>query len=44
MKRIVDLSRSSAERLGYTGRGLTEVKVEVIGIKKPKEPPVALYP
>jgi rare lipoprotein A len=36
MKRIVDLSRSSAEILGYTGAGLTEVKVEVMGVKKPK--------
>ena len=30
MKRIVDLSRSAAERLGYTSRGLTQVKVEII--------------
>lgn len=30
MKRIVDLSRSAAEKLGYTSRGLTQVKVEVI--------------
>ena len=30
MKRIVDLSRSAAEKLAYTGRGLTQVKVEVI--------------
>lgn len=43
MKRIVDLSRSSAEKLGYTGLGLTEVKVEVMGIKKPKEGEVAIY-
>jgi rare lipoprotein A len=43
MKRIVDLSRSSAERLGYTSRGLAQVKVEVMGIKKPKESPVAVH-
>jgi rare lipoprotein A len=43
MKRIVDLSRSSARQLGYTANGLAEVKVEVIGIKKPKEEPVAVY-
>jgi len=43
MKRIVDLSRSSAERLGYTGLGLTDVKVEVMGVKKPKENDVAVY-
>jgi rare lipoprotein A len=30
MKRIVDLSKSAAEKLAYTGRGLTQVKVEVI--------------
>jgi rare lipoprotein A len=30
MKRIVDLSRIAAEKLGYTGRGLTQVRVEVI--------------
>ena len=43
MKRIVDLSRSSAERLGYTGLGLTDVKVEVMGVKKTKENDVAVY-
>lgn len=35
MKRIVDLSLAAAERLGYTKRGLTQVKVEVLGKKKP---------
>jgi rare lipoprotein A len=43
MKRIVDLSRSSAERLGYTTRGLAEVKVEVMGVKKPKSGTLAIY-
>jgi rare lipoprotein A len=33
MKRIVDLSFVAAEKLGYTGRGLTQVKVEVLGRK-----------
>lgn len=37
MKRVVDLSRSSAEKLGYVSRGLTQVKVEVLGRKKPTE-------
>ena len=37
MKRVVDLSRSSAEKLGYVSRGLTQVKVEVLGRKKPNE-------
>jgi rare lipoprotein A len=43
MKRIVDLSRSSAEHLGYTGMGLTEVKVEVMGVKKPREPAATVF-
>lgn len=30
MNRIVDLSRSAAQKLGYINRGLTRVKVEVI--------------
>jgi len=30
MKRIVDLSKSAAKKLAYTGRGLTQVKVEVL--------------
>ena len=35
MKRIVDLTRAAAEKLGYIGSGLTRVKVEVLGKKKP---------
>jgi rare lipoprotein A len=34
MKRVVDLSYAAAEKLGYTRRGLTQVKVEVLG-KRP---------
>lgn len=30
MNRVVDLSRAAAEKLGYIGRGLTQVKVEVL--------------
>jgi rare lipoprotein A len=30
MTRIVDLSRTAAEKLGYIGKGLTKVKVEVL--------------
>lgn len=30
MKRIVDLSRTAAEKLGYISKGLTKVKVEVL--------------
>jgi rare lipoprotein A len=35
MKRIVDLSRVAAQKLGYIGYGLARVKVEVLGRKKP---------
>ena len=30
MKRIVDLSRAAAKKLGYIGQGLTKVRVEVL--------------
>lgn len=30
MKRVVDLSRSAAQKLGYLNAGLTKVKVEVL--------------
>jgi len=36
-ERLVDLSRSAASKLGYIGRGLTRVKVEVLGKIKPSE-------
>lgn len=35
--RLIDLSRSAASKLGYTGKGLTRVKVEYLGRKKPEE-------
>lgn len=35
MKRIIDLSRAAASKLGYVGAGLTRVKVEVLGKKAP---------
>jgi rare lipoprotein A len=35
--RLVDLSKSAAKKLGYTGQGLTRVKVEVLGKKQPSE-------
>jgi rare lipoprotein A len=35
-KRLVDLSRVAAEKLGFIRRGLTQVKVEVLGKVKPK--------
>jgi rare lipoprotein A len=33
--RLVDLSKSAAQKLGYIGHGLTRVKVEVLGKKEP---------
>lgn len=36
MKRIVDLSKAAAVKLGYVSSGLTRVKVEVLGKKMPK--------
>jgi rare lipoprotein A len=35
MKRIVDLTRAAAVKLGFVSAGLTRVKVEVIGKKPP---------
>ena len=37
MTRVVDLSRTAAEKLNYVRSGLTRVKVEVLGKKKPEE-------
>lgn len=34
-KRLIDLSRAAASQLGYTAHGLTKVKVEILGKKKP---------
>lgn len=34
--RLVDMSKAAAVSLGYTGRGLTRVKIEYIGKKKPE--------
>ena len=34
MRRVVDLSRSAAKRLGYINNGLTRVKVEVLDQQK----------
>jgi rare lipoprotein A len=36
-KRLIDLSRSAASRLGYTGHGLTRVRIDVLGKKRPAE-------
>ena len=37
MKRVVDLSREAADKLDYIKSGLTRVRVEVIGKKKPEK-------
>jgi rare lipoprotein A len=37
MKRVVDLSREAADKLNYIKSGLTRVKVEVLGKKKPED-------
>ena len=34
-RRLIDLSRAAAEKLGFAGRGLTRVRVDVLGKKKP---------
>ncbi|MGC4104570.1 septal ring lytic transglycosylase RlpA family protein [Ferruginibacter sp.] len=35
MKRIIDLTKAAAVKLGYVSSGLTRVKVEVLGKKPP---------
>ena len=35
--RLIDLSKASAHLLGYTGNGLTHVKIEVLGKRKHNE-------
>jgi rare lipoprotein A len=36
-KRLIDLSRSAALQLGYTGRGLARVKIELLGRRQPPD-------
>lgn len=36
MKRIIDLTRAAAVKLGYINSGLTRVKIEVLGKKAPQ--------
>jgi rare lipoprotein A len=36
-KRLIDLSRAAATRLGYTGRGLTRVRIDVLGKERPPD-------
>jgi rare lipoprotein A len=37
-KRLIDLSRAAAVRLGYAGRGLTRVRIDVLGKNRPPDP------
>lgn len=37
MKRLADLTRTAAQQLGYVSRGLTRIKLEVIGKKPPSQ-------
>jgi rare lipoprotein A len=41
-KRLIDLSRAAADKLGYTARGLTRVRVNVLGRKRPSEAAMAV--
>jgi rare lipoprotein A len=36
-KRLIDLSRAAATRLGYRGRGLTRVRIDVLGKERPPD-------
>lgn len=36
-KRLIDLSQAAAARLGYKGRGLTRVRIDVLGKKRPPD-------
>jgi rare lipoprotein A len=39
--RLIDMSKAAAVALGYTGHGLTKVKIEYIGKNKPDEAELA---
>ncbi len=36
-KRLIDLSKTAAQKLGYVSRGITRVRVEVLGKLRPKQ-------
>jgi rare lipoprotein A len=36
-KRLIDLSQAAAIRLGYKGRGLTHVRIDILGKKRPPD-------
>lgn len=37
-RRLIDLSHAAAAQLGFADRGLTRVRIDVLGRKKPAEP------
>lgn len=39
--RLIDMSKSAAVALGYTGHGLTKVKIQYMGKKKPEDDGIA---
>jgi rare lipoprotein A len=39
--RLIDMSKAAAAALGYTGHGLTKVKVEYLGKNKPDDDEIA---
>jgi rare lipoprotein A len=41
-KRLIDLSRAAADKLRYTARGLTKVRIDVLGRKRPSEAEMAV--
>ncbi len=43
-KRLIDLSLAAAEKLGFAGKGLTRVRVDVLGKKKPRAREMADVP
>jgi len=36
-KRLIDLSRAAASRLGFAGKGLTRVRIDVLGKERPPD-------
>ena|ERR1700733_3012695 len=41
-KRLIDLSLAAADKLGFTSRGLTRVRIDVLGRKKPSAEEMAV--
>ena len=41
-RRLIDLSRAAADKLDYAARGLTRVRIDVLGRKRPSEAEMAV--